>query len=86
MGPSNGAGNLADYLHFEVSGSDTVVHVSHTGGFAADAHAVGAGYTAAQETQQIILEGVNLQSLYSGATTDQQLITQLLNNNKLIVD
>ncbi|CAB5720573.1 Leukotoxin [Delftia tsuruhatensis] len=86
VGPSNGAGNLADYLHFEVSGSDTVVHVSHTGGFAADAHAVGAGYTAAQETQQIILEGVNLQSLYSGATTDQQLITQLLNNNKLIVD
>lgn len=86
VGPGNGAGNLADYLHFEVSGGNTVVHISHTGGFAADAHAVGTSYTAAQETQQILLEGVNLPSLYAGATTDQQIITQLLNNHKLIVD
>ena len=47
---------------------------------------MGAGYSASAETQQIILEGVNLQTLYSGAATDQQIITQLLNNNKLIVD
>lgn len=86
VGFCNGAGNLADYLHFKVSSGNTVVHISHTGGFGADSHAIGASYTTAQETQQILLEGVNLQSLYSGATTDQQLITQLLNNNKLIVD
>lgn len=86
LGPGNGAGNLADYLHFEVAGGNTVVHISHTGGFAADAHAVGTSYTAAQETQQILLEGVNLPLLYAGATTDQQIITQLLNNQKLIVD
>ncbi|WP_353176145.1 midcut-by-XrtH protein [Delftia acidovorans] len=85
-GPSNAAGNLANYLHFEITGGDTWVHVSHTGGFGADSHAVGAGYSASAETQQIILEGVNLQTLYSGAATDQQIITQLLNNNKLIVD
>lgn len=85
-GPSNAAGNLANYLHFEITGGDTWVHVSHTGGFGADSHAVGASYSASAETQQIILEGVNLQTLYSGAATDQQIITQLLNNSKLIVD
>lgn len=85
-GPGNGAGNLANYLHFEIAGGDTWVHVSHTGGFGADSHAVGASYSASAETQQIILEGVNLQTLYSGAATDQQIITQLLNNNKLMVD
>lgn len=86
VGPSNGAGNLANYLHFEISGSNTVIHISHTGGFGSDSHGVGAAYTVAAETQQIVLSGVDLQSLYSGATTDQQIITQLLNNNKLIVD
>ena len=85
-GPSNAAGNLANYLHFEITGGDTWVHVSHTGGFGADSHAVGAGYSASAETQRIILEGVNLQTQYSGASMDQQIITQLLNNNKLIVD
>lgn len=85
-GPGNAAGNLADYLHFEITGGDNWVHVSHTGGFGADSHAAGASYSASAETQQIILEGVNLQTLYSGAATDQQIITQLLNNSKLIVD
>jgi len=86
VGASNSAGNLADYLHFEVSGGDTIVHISHTGGFSADSHAVSSGYTGSAETQKIVLSGVDLQSLYSGATTDQQIITQLLNNNKLITD
>ncbi|MDR7090925.1 retention module-containing protein [Cellvibrio fibrivorans] len=86
VGASNGAGNLADYLHFEISGANTIVHISHTGGFSGDTHTVGAGYTGSAETQKITLTGVNLQSLYSGATTDQQIITQLLNNNKLITD
>ena len=69
-----------------ISGGDTLIHVSHTGGFASDSHAVGAAYSTAAETQRIVLVGVNLQSLYSGATTDAQIVTQLLNNNKLIVD
>ena len=86
VGPSNGAGNLANYLHFVISGGDTLIHISHTGGFASDSHAVGAVYSTAAETQRIVLAGVDLQSLYSGATTDAQIITQLLNNNKLIVD
>jgi hypothetical protein len=86
VGPSNGAGNLADYLHFEISGGNTLIHISHTGGFAGDSHTVGAAYNSAAETQRIVLVGVDLQSVYSGATTDAQIITQLLNNNKLIVD
>ncbi len=87
IGPNNDAGNLADYLHFEISGSgDTRIHISHAGGFGADSHSVGASFTSAAETQTIVLSGVNLQSLYSNATTDQQIIKQLLNNNKLIVD
>jgi VCBS repeat-containing protein len=86
LGPNNSAGNLADYLHFEIAGGNTLVHISHTGGFNADSHSVGGGYTNAAETQQIVLEGVNLQTIYAGATSDQQIITQLLNNNKLITD
>ncbi|MFC3115100.1 retention module-containing protein [Cellvibrio fontiphilus] len=86
VGASNSAGNLADYLHFEISGSNTVIHISHTGGFNGDSHSVGSSFTSSATTQQIVLEGVNLQSLYSGATTDQQIITQMLNNNKLITD
>ena len=78
IGPANSAGNLTDYLHFEVSGGNTIIHVSHTGGF-------DSGYASGVETQQIILTGVDLQSLYS-ATTDHQIITQLLNNYKLITD
>ena len=86
VGANNAAGNLANYLHFEVSGGNTTIHISHTGGFNADSHTVSAGFTSSAETQKIVLNGVDLQSLYSGATTDQQIITQLLNNNKLITD
>ncbi|MDO8344438.1 MAG: Ig-like domain-containing protein, partial [Cellvibrio sp.] len=86
VGASNSAGNLADYLHFEIAGADTIIHISHTGGFSGDSHTLGAGYTGSAETQKITLTGVDLQSFYSGATTDQQIITQLLNNNKLITD
>lgn len=86
VGPGNSAGNLADYLHFEVADGNTIIHISHTGGFDADSHTVGASYTDSVETQQIVLTGVDLQSFYSGATTDQEIITQLLNSNKLITD
>jgi VCBS repeat-containing protein len=70
VGPNNGAGNLANYLHFAVESGNTVLYVSHTGGFSADSHSVGGSYTSSAETQRITLEGVNLQTTYSGATTD----------------
>ncbi|MBL8404449.1 MAG: VCBS domain-containing protein, partial [Dechloromonas sp.] len=66
-------GNLANYLHFEASGADTIVRISSTGGFSA-------GYSASLVDQQITLQGVVL----SGS--DQQVIQQLLTNNKLVTD
>ena len=66
-------GNLANYLHFETSGADTIVRISSTGGFSG-------GYSSALVDQHITLQGVAL----SGS--DQQIIQQLLTNNKLITD
>jgi len=73
---ASGAGSLAGYLHFELAGSDTKVHVSSTGGFSG-------GYVTSQEDQTIILQGVDL---VSGNSNDQQIIQNLLNANKLITD
>jgi len=72
----SGAGNLAQFLSFEFNGSDTIVHVSSTGGF-------GAGYNVSREDQTITLSGVNL---VNGLANDQLVIQQLLTDQKLIVD
>jgi Ca2+-binding RTX toxin-like protein/uncharacterized protein YegL len=71
-----GAGNLASYLHFEVVGSDTVIHVSSNGGYSN-------GFSTTQDVQTITLTGVDL---VTGFTNDAQVIQDLLANNKLIVD
>ncbi|WP_348946623.1 Ig-like domain-containing protein [Chitinibacter sp. FCG-7] len=72
------SGNLTQYLHFEKSGSDTVVHISSAGKFTGSA----ADYTA-QEDQTIILKNIDL-----GATgsNDQTVIQTLLNNKNLLTD
>jgi Ca2+-binding RTX toxin-like protein len=69
-------GNLDDFLHFEKSGLDTVVHVSTTGGFAG-------GYNAAVENQTITLQNVDL---VTGFASDNAVIQNLLTQNKLITD
>lgn len=77
-------GNLTNYLHFVlISNADgtvsTEIHISTQG------HYIG-GYndTLAGKTDQIIvLEGVDLVSKYSN---DQQIISELLNTGKLVVD
>ena len=71
-----GTGNLASYLHFEKSGANTVVHVSSSGEFAA-------GFDASKDVQTITLTGVDLIGTY---INDQQVIQNLLTNNKLITD
>ena len=79
QGESHGVdgGNLGDYLHFESSGGDTIVHVSSNGGFSG-------GYNAAQEDVSITLQGVDL---FGGdLSTDQQVIQDLLSKGKLITD
>jgi hypothetical protein len=72
----NNPGNLASYLHFEKLGADTIVHVSANGEFAA-------GFNPAKDVQTITLSGVDL---VTGFGNDQQVIQDLLTNNKLIVD
>ena len=72
------AGNLSNYLHFTVSGGTTTIAISSTGGFSS-------GYSAGAVDQSIVLQNVDLTS--GGAlTTDQQIINDLLNKSKLLVD
>ncbi|MDP3227988.1 MAG: VCBS domain-containing protein [Acidovorax sp.] len=71
-----GIGNLANYLHFEKAGANTVVHVSSTGEFAT-------GYTAAKEVQTVVLQNVDL---IGSMNTDQQIIQDLLTRGKLNTD
>ena len=73
-------GNLSDFLHFETvtvgANTNTVLHVSTSGGFAA-------GYSAAVENQTITLQNVDL---VSGFGSDNAIIQNLLTQNKLITD
>ena len=72
------SGNLTQYLHFEKSGSDTIVHISSAGKFTG----LAADYKGAED-QTIILKNVDL-----GATgsNDQTVIQNLLNNKNLLTD
>jgi Mg-chelatase subunit ChlD len=74
------AGNLDHYLHFDKSGSNTVVHVSSTGAFASGDSA---GVIAGKEDQAITLQNVDLTA---GFSTDQQIIQDLLTKGKLVTD
>ncbi|MDB5900935.1 MAG: thrombospondin, partial [Ramlibacter sp.] len=71
-----GTGNLDDYLHFEIAGGNTIIHVSSGGDF-------GPGYLASREVQTIILQGVDL---IGTMNTDQQIIQDLLTKAKLVTD
>jgi Ca2+-binding RTX toxin-like protein len=72
-------GNLSNFLHFELSGADTKVHISSTGAF-------GGGFSAALEDQTVILTGVDVYSIVGANATDQQIIQDLLTKGKLITD
>lgn len=72
----NDPGNLASYLHFEKSGTDTIIHVSSAGQFAA-------GFSAAKDVQTITLQGVDV---VTGFANDQQIVADLLLKQKLITD
>ncbi len=73
-------GNLSSFLHFETvsvgMNTNTVLHVSTSGGFAA-------GYSAAAENQTITLQNVDL---VTGFGNDNAIIQNLLTQNKLITD
>ena len=76
---ASGAGNLAQYLHFEQVGSNVLLHVSSAGSLTTN----GANFAAVQD-QTIQLNNVTLANL--GGTTDAAIIQNLLTNGKLIVD
>ncbi|RMC96501.1 type I secretion C-terminal target domain-containing protein, partial [Aquitalea palustris] len=71
-------GNLGNYLHFTTSTTagvtSTVIHVSETGNLAS------------HETQQIVLQNVDLTHSGSTVLTDTQILQNLLGNGKLITD
>jgi hypothetical protein len=69
------ASSLDNYLHFEKSGNDAILHVSSKGGFET-------AYTLGNENQTITLEGLG--GLVSGS--DATIIQDLLNRGKLITD
>ena len=70
-------GNLSNYLFVERTGSNTTVHISSNGGFTS-------GYNAGAEDQTIVLTGIDLTA--ASTLTSQQVIQDLLNNNRLAVD
>jgi Ca2+-binding RTX toxin-like protein len=72
----NDIGNLLNHLHFEKSGTSTVIHISTAGEF------VNGAYDASKEDQTIILQGVDLTT----AGNDQAIIQALLNNKNLLTD
>jgi Ca2+-binding RTX toxin-like protein len=69
-------GTLNGYLHFEKLGTDTIVHISTSGGFSG-------GFSAALDDQKITLTGVDL---VTGFANDNAIITDLLTKSKLITD
>ncbi len=73
-----GTGNLTNYLHFDTSGDDTVIHISSTGGFSG-------GFKPGAVDQTISLQDVDL-SFGGQHATDQQIIQELISKSKLLVD
>ena len=76
-----GIGNLNTFIDITVSGGNTILRISHDGGFSSGTRISG------QEDQRITLSGVDLYATYGVSSgNDDALIQALLNNGKLIVD
>ena len=72
------AGNVANFVHFELNAGNTIIHISTTGTYGSG------GFAATKDDQRITLTGVDLTN--NGANTDNAIIQNLLTANKLIVD
>src|SRR3990167_1850774 len=74
-----GTGNLTHYLHFDTSGSDTLIQISLNGDLVNGLGTV---------SQEIVLEGVNLRTGYGldAGAGDGAVIAQMLADQKLWVD
>ena len=76
VGESASIGNLANFLHFDYTGGNTIVHVSSTGQFSKTFNQV-------SDVQTITLAGVDLVQSF---TDDNAIIQDLLAKQKLITD
>jgi Ca2+-binding RTX toxin-like protein len=80
---TTGASALTHYLDFDTTttAGSTIIHISSHGDFAN-------GFAAANEDQTITLQGVDLRASMglAAASTDAQVISELLNRGKLITD
>jgi Ca2+-binding RTX toxin-like protein len=74
--------NLQNYLEFDTSSGNTVIKVSPHGDF------TNGVATSAADTQEIVLQGVNLRTDLglTSTSTDAQVISKLLEQGKLLVD
>jgi hypothetical protein len=72
----NGVGNLANFLHFEKVGVNTIVHISSIGEYSS-------GFNASKDIQTITLQNVDLVQSF---TNDQDIVADLLSKQKLITD
>ncbi len=70
------AGNLSNFLHFELTADGTLIHISSNGGYAN-------GFNNGATDQRILLKGVDL---VTGFDSDIAIINDLLAANKLLVD
>ena len=96
--PASGSGDVLDlrdllqgettsltldrYLDFNVSGGNTEIRISSSGGF------TGGGYVSGTEDQRIVLQGVDIRASLglTGSATDFQIIAELINRGKLVTD
>jgi len=76
--------NIQNYLDITTTATQTVIRISPTGGF------TGGTFAAAADTQEIVLEGVNLRDVNAiglGATaTNKDIVDQLIKQGKLLID
>jgi hypothetical protein len=83
---TGGAGNLQNFLDFNVTTtngvSTTTIRVSPTGGF------TNGTYSATADTHEIVLQGVDIRAGLglAGTATDNQIITKMIQDGKLLVD
>ncbi|TBO28675.1 tandem-95 repeat protein, partial [Aquabacterium lacunae] len=75
--------NIENFLDIQTSATQTVIRISPSGSF------TGGTYSSTNDTQQIVLEGVNLRDvnaigLGSGAT-EKQIIDKLIEQGKLLI-
>ncbi len=73
--------NLLDYIDVEVSGGNTVLHISSTGGFS------GGNFSSTAEDQRIVLENVDLYAATGVSMGDEtRLLQTLIKSGTITVD